>query len=89
VADAGDNRVVYDEVVLDASGSYDSDGTIVTYEWVLHHRENLDNRTVYGVNPTVSGLAHGFYFVTLTVTDDEGASATDEMLLGANHQCRP
>ena len=90
VADAGDNRVVYNEIVLDASGSYDSDGTIVSYEWDIQHRDTpAYNRTATGVNPVISDLEHGFYFVTLTITDNEGATATDEMLLGANHNCGP
>ncbi|MBW1743775.1 MAG: PKD domain-containing protein, partial [Deltaproteobacteria bacterium] len=90
VANAGDNRVVYNAVVLDASGSSDPDGTIVSYEWDIQHRDTpAYNRTATGANPLVSNLEHGFYFVILTVTDDEGATATDEMLLGANHQCRP
>ena len=90
VADAGDNRVVYNKVTLDGSGSQDPDGTIVSYEWVLEHKDNpAYNKTATGENPTVSDLQHGFYFVTLTVTDNLGGTATDEMLLGANHQCGP
>jgi hypothetical protein len=89
VADAGDNQVVYDTATLDGSGSHDPDGTIASYSWDLQHRDNLDHRVVGGVNPTVSGLEHGFYFVTLTVTDSDGNTATDEMLLGANHGCQP
>jgi hypothetical protein len=89
VADAGDNQVVYDTVTLDGSGSSDPDGTIVSYEWVLHHRDDLDDRVVYDVSPRVSGLVHGFYFVTLTITDNQGGTATDDMLLGSNRGCAP
>ncbi|MBW1744499.1 MAG: hypothetical protein JRJ47_13885 [Deltaproteobacteria bacterium] len=92
VADVGDNQVVYDTVTLDASGSQDPDGMIVSYEWVLEHKDNSDySRVIVSVTPlvVVSDLEHGFYFVTLTVTDNQGGIATDDMLLGANHQCGP
>jgi hypothetical protein len=90
VADAGDNQVVYNQVTLDGSGSYDPDGSDLSYEWVLEHKDNSDyNEVAVGVNPVVSDLEHGFYFVTLTVTDNQGGTATDDMLLGANHQCGP
>jgi hypothetical protein len=91
VADAGDNQVVYDTVTLDGSGSSDPDGNSLSYSWDLQHRDNPGehSKTASGVSPTVSGLAHGFYFVTLTVTDNQGGTATDDMLLGANHGCAP
>jgi hypothetical protein len=90
VANAGDNQVVYNQVTLDGSGSYDPDGTDLSYEWVLQHKDNpAYNEVAVGVNPVVSDLQHGFYFVTLTVTDNQGDTATDEMLLGANDRCGP
>ena len=62
----------------------------MSYEWVLEHKDNSDyNEVAVGVNPVVSDLEHGFYFVTLTVKDNQGGTATDEMLLGANQQCGP
>jgi serine protease AprX len=90
VADAGDNQVVFDEVTLDGSASYDEVGTIVSYEWALTHiKEPAYDRFAEGINPTVTDLAHSFYCVTLTVTDGDGNTATDTMLLGANHRCGP
>ena len=90
VANAGNNQLVYNEVTLDGTKSYDPDGTIVSYAWVLVHIENpAYDRVAEGVNPVVSNLEHSFYYVTLTVTDNDGFSGRDTMLLGANHRCRP
>jgi Ca2+-binding RTX toxin-like protein len=62
-------------VLLDASASSDPDGTIVSYEW----REG-GMLIASGVNPTVE-LAVGVHPLTLTVTDDDGASASDEVVI--------
>ena len=80
VASAGPNQTVTDDddsgaetVTLDGSGSTDPDGPIVTYEWraggVL---------VGTGVSPSVS-FDVGVHTVELTVTDDDGATATDTM----------
>jgi len=78
-ANAGPDQVVLDsdEVTLDGSQSY---GTIVFYEWILHHRETSTDRFADGVKPVVSDLEPGFYEVKLTVTDGE-LTDTDTMLL--------
>lgn len=87
-ANAGSDQIVFDEVHLDGSLSHDPDGTMVAYEWNLHHRDNPSyNRLATGPNPTVSDLFPGFYDVSLTVTDDGGSKATDSMLLAASGQC--
>jgi hypothetical protein len=61
--------------MLDGSGSSDSDGTIVSYEW-------SENSAVIatGVNPQVD-LAVGVHSITLTVTDDDGATDADEVII--------
>jgi hypothetical protein len=88
VADCGADQVVFDEVVLDGSSSYDPDGTLISYDWSLQHRTNPDNdKTATGVNPTVTGLNNGFYDTCLTVTDDMGATNTDCSLLAAAGSC--
>jgi hypothetical protein len=84
VAEAGVDQVVFSEVTLDGSGSYDRDsnGSIESYQWNLQHRgDPTNNPSAEGVNPTFSSLAPGFYDVTLTVTDNDGATGTDTMLL--------
>jgi hypothetical protein len=88
IANAGADQVVFSEVTLDASESHDPDGTIISYEWSLKHRGNPSNmRTAEGVNPTISGLQPGFYDVTLTVTDNDGVTGTDTMLLAVAGEC--
>ncbi len=58
-------------VTFDARGSYDSDGTIVTYSWAFG-----DGTTATGVSASHSYPNAGAYPVTLTVTDDDGATDT-------------
>jgi hypothetical protein len=88
VANAGPDQVVFDVVTLDGSGSLDTDGTIVSFDWLLQHRENsVNDKTAAGVNPTISSLEPGFYDVTLTVTDNVDFTGTDTMLLAVAGSC--
>ncbi len=58
-------------VLFDGSGSSDLDGTIVSYDWDFG-----DGGTGTGVAPTYTYAAEGTYTVSLTVTDDGGATDT-------------
>jgi len=82
VANAGPDLVVHDVdhdgfegVDLDASASADADGYIVNYRWT--------KGTVVlaqGPEPTArTALALGSHTLTLTVTDDRGATGTDTL----------
>lgn len=78
VADAGNDQNLKDVdangeelVSLDGSASFDSDGIITNYEW----REN-DELIANGSNPEVY-LSIGTHRLELTVTDDEGNTASD------------
>ncbi len=55
-------------VALDAGGSTDSDGSIVSYAWNFG-----DGTTGTGVNTSKTYSAAGTYTIRLTVTDDKGA----------------
>ena len=61
------------EVTLDASASADSDGSISRYRWELGDGASREGRVV---DHTFS--AAGSFTVRLTVTDDEGETATAE-----------
>ncbi len=56
---------------FDASGSADEDGTIASYAWTFG-----DGQTGTGVSPEHQYAAGGSSSVTLTVTDDDGATNT-------------
>ena len=56
---------------FNASGSKDTDGTIVSYAWNFG-----DNTTGSGVNPSHTYAAGNTYLVTLTVTDNRGGTGT-------------
>ena len=82
VADAGADRTVTDAdgngtemVTLDGSESLDRDGSIASYEW----RED-GAFVAAGETPDV-WLALGTHVLTLEVTDDEGSSATDSVIV--------
>ena len=98
IAEAGPDQVTQDDVMLDGSGSYDPDGEIMSYEWLLKPKGEMgvdstlrtfaaDELTADGKTPTLSGLEPGFYVVTLTVTDDAGNKAADTMLLAVAGKC--
>lgn len=81
--DAGLDQTVYagSTVLLDGSGTTDPDGTISSYTWEIRDPEDdrvepacrSCERTRFRANET------GTYTVTLTATDDDGASANDTL----------
>lgn len=66
--------------MLSGLGSMDPDGTIVSYEWqqVSGPGASLIQQ-VAGINTIISGLVAGEYVFRLMVTDDDGATAADEV----------
>jgi N-acetylglucosamine-6-sulfatase len=60
---------------FDASGSGDLDGTIASYDWDFG-----DGTTGSGVTASHTYAAASTYTATLTVTDDQGATATDAVV---------
>lgn len=59
-------------ITFDGSGSYDPDGTIVSYEWDLDDDGEFDDAT--GATPTKTWDAPYSGNISLRVTDDEGAT---------------
>ena len=81
VANAGPDRTVnlpLSSTIITGTGS-DADGTITSYRW-----EKVSGPTATLANPataslTVSNLLAGVYVFRLTVTDDDGATGSDEI----------
>jgi ribosomal protein L14 len=74
-----------DMTVLDGSGSYDPDGSIASYSW--NKISGSGALTIVNSNtpsPTVLGLSQGQYVFELTVTDNSGATATDQVVVTVN-----
>lgn len=70
-ATGGEAPLVVD---LDGTASTDSDGSITSYDW------NWAGEQASGATPRVT-FGAGTHSITLTVTDDEGATATDVLTL--------
>lgn len=78
VADAGEDRAVFDTIHLDGSGSYDPDGSIISFQWTLLHDTHPQyDITAYGESVTLTRPAPGLYTVTLEVMDDGGITDND------------
>ena len=82
VANAGSDQIVTDSdanggelVALDGSGSSDADGAIIGYEW-----SEGSSIIASGATPSVL-LGVGVHTLTLRVTDDDGATATDTVVV--------
>jgi PKD repeat protein len=75
VADAGpDMSTIPDaDITFNGYGSSDPDGTIVEYQWNLG-----DGTIINGASVTHSYASDGNYTVTLTVTDDNNATNSDQ-----------
>jgi len=83
-SEPGGDRVVYGEVALDGSASVTPNEPITQWHWSLVDRHSdLNNRVADGETATVTGLARGFYDVTLTVTDNLGLTAAKSFQLVA------
>ena len=78
IADAGPDQgvLVGRPCTFDGSGSYDPDGTLVSWEWDFD-----DGGTGTGEKYDYTYLAAGVMTVTLTVTDDEGLISTDTAIV--------
>jgi chitodextrinase len=63
-------------IVFDASGSYDEDGVIVSYEWNFG-----DGATATGKQVSHTYLSPEQYIVTLKVTDNSGMTSTSSQVV--------
>jgi hypothetical protein len=65
---------------LSGSGS-DPDGTIVSYAWSKVSGIGGNITSPNSASTTVNGLVVGTYIFRLTVTDNKGATATDDVTI--------
>ncbi|MEN7550717.1 PKD domain-containing protein [Rapidithrix thailandica] len=83
IALAGNDTIVFsrfNEVTLDGSRSYDPDGTIKFYYWkLIEHTSKFKNFQSKNAKVTLKNLPLGSYVFELTVKDNRGASARDEI----------
>jgi PA14 domain/Secretion system C-terminal sorting domain/PKD domain len=88
IANAGTDQTITapsSTVTLDGSASYDPDGTISVYSWVLISGPGavtINNGNT--ASPAVAGLATGQYSFQLTVTDNNGATSNDQVVITVN-----
>ncbi|MBN4049166.1 S8 family serine peptidase, partial [archaeon AH-315-M20] len=76
VIDSDDNG--FETITLDGSASSDSDGIIVSYEW-------SEGVTILGSSSIINvSFAVGVHNVSLKVTDNAGATNTDNMVVNVN-----
>jgi len=67
-----------EEVVFNASSSYDADGSIVNYSWDFDSDGTID---AYGLEATYRYPDKGNYLATLTVVDDDGDKDSYQALI--------
>ena len=82
IADAGDDKYEqsWTDMILNGSQSYDTDGYIVNWTWDFTY-DNV-TYTLYGEEVTFHlGTANGTVNITLTVTDDDGLTGTDSIIV--------
>ncbi|HEY1164624.1 MAG TPA: PKD domain-containing protein, partial [Chitinophaga sp.] len=89
VADAGKDQVFTLPITLvaqlDGSNSKDPDGSIKTYSWKKKTGPALGSIvTPNTAKTTLAALVAGVYVFELTVTDDKGATNTDEVTVTVN-----
>ncbi len=92
VADAGPDQTVSDgdgdgveSVTLDGSGSYDPDGAIASYEWDI----DGDGVTDLTGDIVTDTFAVGTHTITLSVTDSDGLTDQDDVLVTVNPNQAP
>ncbi|MGC4034414.1 MAG: PKD domain-containing protein [Chitinophagaceae bacterium] len=88
VANAGANQTITlptNTVTINGSASSDADGSIASYTWTKVSGPTSGTITsATSATTTVTGLAQGTYVFLLTVKDDDGATATDNVTITVN-----
>ncbi len=92
VANAGSDQTIQlpvSTVSLTGTGT-DADGTIASYAWtILSGPAGGSIASPSAANTNITGLTQGVYVFTLTVTDNQGATATDNVQITVNAATAP
>lgn len=85
VARAGNDITIslpVNQVQLDGSASYDPDGTIATFTWTkVSGPADATIETPAAALTRINRLTQGTYIFRLTVTDNSGANASDDVVI--------
>lgn len=84
VANAGPNISTSSSSVVVYGKGTDKDGKIASYQWKQYSGPAATLTNTNSANVTVSGMAEGKYYLKLTVTDDQGATHSDNMLINVS-----
>ncbi|HEY0750125.1 MAG TPA: PKD domain-containing protein, partial [Chitinophagaceae bacterium] len=85
-ANAGSDKTITlptNSVSLSGSGS-DADGTITLYNWTKVSGGSATITSPSSASTTITGLVQGTYVFRLRVTDNDGATATDDVTVTVN-----
>lgn len=89
VANAGPDKSLLlptNSITLDGTGSYDPDGSIVSYLWTKLTGGSASITNSTAITTTVTGLTTGHYSFQLKVTDNAGGFRYDTMSLYVNQK---
>jgi hypothetical protein len=93
VANAGSAQTITlptNSTSLSGSGSYDSDGSITSYQWSQVSGPNTASFTnAWASNTNIGGLVQGTYTFKLTVTDNAGATNSANVTVTVNAAAAP
>ena len=81
IAYAGPNKSTNSSSIKLYGSGTDKDGKIVSYKWTKYGGAAVSLYNANTPTVTVSGLKPGKYYLRLTVTDDDGATHYDNMLI--------
>ena len=95
VADAGADQHFEDPgtlIQLDGSQSFDPDGDLITFDWVITSSPPFSGATLSNSNdarPTFLANSSGTYIIELVVTDDLGASSVPDEVVVTSGNVKP
>jgi hypothetical protein len=87
VAYAGNDITIFEGETVQLNGyGYDNDGTILIYEWDFDGDGSYDWNSTTSASTTHDYTKVGTYFTTLRVTDDNGATTTDMLIVNVKEK---